>query len=163
MIQRIQSVYLAIVAILSTVSLFSTIGKFVAGGEIVSTFSNFSFSADKEPFSQVESCGPWALGGLLLIVLVLSLLTIGLFNHRMKQVRLTIFSSILLVGYIAVYAFFSWVFQGKLQAVAAPDAEVSFQLCATAVYPVVCLILNIMAIHRIRKDEKLVRSLDRIR
>jgi len=162
MIQRIQSVYLAIVAILSTVSLFSTIGKFVAGGEIVSTFSNFSFSADKEPFSQVESCGPWALGVLLIIVLLLSILTIGLFNHRMKQVRLAVFSSILLVGYIAVYAFFSWVFQGKLQTTA-PDADVHFQLCATAVYPLVCLILNIMAIHRIRKDEKLVRSLDRIR
>ena len=162
MIQRIQSVYLAIVAILSTVSLFSTIGKFVAGGELVSTFSNFSFSADKEPFSQVESCGPWALGVLLIIVLLLSILTIGLFNHRMKQVRLAVFSSILLVGYIAVYAFFSWVFQGKLQTTA-PDADVHFQLCATAVYPLVCLILNIMAIHRIRKDEKLVRSLDRIR
>ncbi len=162
MIQRIQSVYLAIVAILSTVSLFSTIGKFVAGGEIVSTFSNFSFSADKEPFSKVESCGPWALGVLLIIVLLLSILTIGLFNHRMKQVRLAVFSSILLVGYIAVYAFFSWVFQGKLQTTA-PDADVHFQLCATAVYPLVCLILNIMAIHRIRKDEKLVRSLDRIR
>lgn len=162
MIQRIQSVYLAIVAILSTVSLFSTIGKFATGGEIVSTFSNFSFTADKEPFSTIDSCGPWALGVLLIIVLLLSLLTIGLFNHRMKQLRLTIFSSILLVGYIAVYAFFAWVFQGKLQAVA-PAADVHFQLCATAVYPLVCLILNIMAIHGIRKDEKLIRSLDRIR
>jgi hypothetical protein len=32
-----------------------------------------------------------------------------------------------------------------------------------AIFPVISIILNIMAIHNIRKDERLVRSLDRIR
>jgi hypothetical protein len=42
-------------------------------------------------------------------------------------------------------------------------ADVEFQLCAMAIFPVISIILNIMAIHNIRKDERLVRSLDRIR
>lgn len=162
MIQRIQSLYLALAAILSTVSLFSVVGKFVVGGAEAAHFTNFTISADPAQFTTINGSGPWALGALLIIVVLLNVATIFMFNHRMHQLRLTIFSTILLVGYILVYAFFAWLFQGKLQS-AAPDAGIHFQLCASAVYPIVCLILNIMAIHGIRKDERLVRSLDRIR
>ena len=80
----------------------------------------------------------------------------------MRQLRLTIMSSILLVGYILTYAFFVYVYNEKL-ALFPPEAEISFRLSIMGCMPAISLILNILAIHGIRKDEALVRSLDRIR
>lgn len=162
MIQRIQTIYLAIVAILSSVSLFSVIARFTNGADTVAEFTNFSFSTLKEPFTAMTSTGPWALGCILILVILLTIATIFMFNHRMHQLRLTIFNTILLVGYVAVYGFFSWLYLNKLAVVDA-KADVEFQLSAMAIFPVISIILNIMAIHNIRKDERLVRSLDRIR
>lgn len=162
MIQRIQTLYLAIVAILSSVSLFSVIARFTNSADNVAEFTNFSFSTLKEPFTALSCSGPWALGCILILVILLTIATIFMFNHRIHQLRLTIFNTILLVGYVAVYAFFAWLYTNKLAVIDA-KANVEFQLCAMAIFPVISIILNIMAIHNIRKDERLVRSLDRIR
>ncbi len=162
MIQRIQSLYLAIVAVLCLTSLFATMGRYVDGSGVVATFTNFGFAASAAPYAGVESAGPWALGALLGTVAALSLVSVMLFRTRMRQMRLVLFSTILLVGYLLTYAFFAWLYQGMLEE-AAPGAGVRFQLCATMAYPVIGVILNCLAIHGIRKDEALVRSLDRIR
>ena len=158
MIQRLQTVYLAIVAILCAVGLFGTLGRFSAGTQIVATFNNFTFSAP----NVLESAGPYVLGVLLILVFVLSIFSVLLFRKRMRQLRLTIFSTILLVGYVACFVYFTWIYSGKLE-LAMPDSDVSFNLALPALYPVVSIILNILAIRGIRKDEALVRSLDRIR
>lgn len=158
MIQRIQTVYLTIVAILSATVLFAKVGTYMVGAKMVAWFNNFVFNADD---TGVESAGPWALGVILILVILLSVVSIMLFNFRMRQLRLTIFSTILLVGYVATYAFFAWLYQGKLEAAGVED--VSYHLSFMALFPVVSIILNLLAIHGIRKDEALVRSLDRIR
>ena len=158
MIQRIQTVYLAIVAILSATVLFAKVGTYMVGAKMVAWFNNFAFNAEG---TTVESAGPWALGVILLMVILLNIVSIMLFNFRMRQLRLTIFSTILLVGYVTTYAFFAWLYQGKLEAAGVED--VSYHLSFMALLPVVSIILNMLAIHGIRKDEALVRSLDRIR
>ncbi len=162
MIQRLQTLYLLIVFILCIVSLFSTIAGFNAGGEEVATFTNFSFYALKEPFTTVETSGPWALGVIQIVVAILSLVTIIMFTKRVKQMRLTVFNIILLIGYCITYAFFAWLYQQKLNEVQS-QWDVDFQLKLTAIYPLVSVILCILAFRGIRKDEKLVRSLERIR
>lgn len=158
MIQRIQTVYLAIVAILSATVLFAKVGTYMVGAKMVAWFNNFAFNAEG---TTVESAGPWALGVILIMVILLNIVSIMLFNFRMRQLRLTIFSTILLVGYVATYTFFAWLYQGKLEAAGVED--VSYHLSFMALLPVVSIILNMLAIHGIRKDEALVRSLDRIR
>ena len=60
------------------------------------------------------------------------------------------------------YAFIAWVYDSKVEAALQPETY-SFQLTAGAIYPVIVFILNAMAIHYIKKDEALVRSLDRLR
>ena len=78
--------------------------------------------------------------------------------------RLTTFNIILLCGYLVAYAFFAWIYQLKLEEVApAGELKVSFQVRLTAIYPLVSVILCVLAFKGIRKDEKLVRSLERIR
>lgn len=161
MIQRLQTVYLALVIILSFVSLISTIGSYFVEGAQVAAFSNFTFSAEGM-FKGFESAGPWCLGVLLIMVIFLSTLSIMLFRKRMRQLRLTIISTILLVGYAATYAFFAYIYREKMLLVE-PDAELVFHMNFVGTFPVLSIILNALAIHGIRQDEALVRSLDRLR
>lgn len=161
MIQRIQTVYLLLVVILSFVCLISSVGYFTCADEPVAAFSNFTFSA-MGSFANYESAGPFALGILLIMVILLSILSIMLFLHRMRQLRLTIISNILLFGYAATYCAFAYFYKENLQLVA-PDAELVYHMRFATVLPVICFILNCLAIHGIRKDEALIRSLDRLR
>ncbi len=161
MIQRIQTIYLLLVAILSFVCLVSSVGYFTCADETIATFSNFSFSA-QGLFANYESAGPFALGILLIMIILLSLMSIMLYMHRMRQLRLTIISNILLFGYALTYIAFAYFYKENLQLVA-PDAVLVYHLRYSTVLPVICFILNCLAIHGIRKDEALVRSLDRLR
>lgn len=161
MIQRLQTVYLALVVILSFVGLISNVGEYFVTGQSIATFSNFTFNATGD-FKGYESAGPWCLGILLILVIFLSVLSIMLFRKRMRQLRLTIVSTILLVGYVATYALFSYFYKENL-ALIQPAADVVFHVRLIGIFPVLSIILNVLAIHGIRKDEALVRSLDRLR
>lgn len=172
MIQRIQTVYLALVLIFSFVGLISTIGEWTAANEIVASFSNFTFGAAGD-FKALDSTkGPWCLGILLIMVMFLTTMSILLFRKRMRQLRLTIFSTILLVGYVAAYAVFAYYYDLKLDVYAMTayteiegitPLSAIFRIKFAAILPVLSIILNCLAIQGIRKDEALVRSLDRIR
>lgn len=166
MIQRIQTVYLALVLILSFVSLISTIGEWTVGDVVVAHFSNFTFGATDAYKALDAKGGPWCLGVLHILVILLSAMSIMLFRKRMRQLRLTIFSTILLVGYVAAYALFVYYYQLNLDELT-PAATIqlapTFHLRFVAIFPVLSIIFNCLAIQGIRKDEALVRSLDRIR
>ena len=171
MIQRIQTVYLALVLIFSFVGLISTIGEWTVADTVVAHFSNFTFGAEG-PFKALDSTsGPWCLGVLLILVMFLSTMSIMLFRKRMRQLRLTIISTILLVGYVITYAVFAYFYDLNLNLYASTAYEKGIEIAAlptfhlkfVAVFPVLSIILNCLAIQGIRKDEALVRSLDRIR
>ena len=72
MIQRIQTVYLALVAVLCGVSLCSTIGRFANDTEVVASFTNFCFSTD----ANADITGPWPFAVLIIIVLLLTVMSI---------------------------------------------------------------------------------------
>ena len=166
MIQRIQTVYLALVLILSFVGLISTIGEWTVANAVVAHFSNFTFGAEGQFKALDSTSGPWCLGVLLILVMFLSTMSIMLFRKRMRQLRLTIISTILLVGYVATYAVFTYYYQLNLDQLVSTEAESiapTFHLKLISVFPVLSIILNCLAIQGIRKDEALVRSLDRIR
>ncbi|MBO4565549.1 MAG: DUF4293 domain-containing protein [Bacteroidaceae bacterium] len=161
MIQRIQSVYLALVAVLSILGLCLPLAQYFVGTTMVASFNHFVYMPTKG-YDAVGSfsLAPLAFGVLLIIVVLLTLVSIMLFRFRMRQLRLTIFSTLMLVGYVLFYAFLAWKFQLQLAEI---NAEVQYHLCFAAILPVVSIILNCLAIHGIRKDEALVRSLDRLR
>ena len=91
---------------------------------------------------------------LLLISTALSFVTIFLYKKRMLQIRLTVFSSIVLVGYYITCAVF---------AVSTLSAYGSFTPSWSVCLPFVCIILNWLAIRAIGKDEVLVRAYNTIR
>ena len=166
MIQRIQTVYLALVLILSFVGVISTIGEWTVAETVVAHFSNFTFGAEGQ-FKELDSTsGPWCLGVLLIVVMFLTMMSIMLFRKRMRQLRLIIFSTILLVGYVASYAVFVYYYQLNLEQLVPEEPgsmNPTFHLRFVSIFPVLSIIFNCLAIQGIRKDEALVRSLDRIR
>lgn len=70
---------------------------------------------------------PWALFVILLVVAVLAFGTIFLFKKRMLQIRLTIFSTILLIGYYATLVTFIFYVERRVYDI------FSFMDCVSAV------------------------------
>lgn len=149
MIQRIQTVYLLLVAVLMVVSLSLPVGNFIAADYAVTELSNLALiAADGSADYQ-----PWALFALLLLVGALSIGTIFLYKKRMLQIRITLFSSILLIGYYIVLVAFVWMYKGD------DTFAPSWSLCL----PLLSVILNYLAIRAIGKDEMLVKAYERLR
>ena len=91
---------------------------------------------------------------ILLVVAVLAFGTIFLFKKRMLQIRLTIFSTILLIGYYATLVTFIFMLK---------EESMTFSPSWTVCLPLVAIILNWLAIRAIGKDEVLVKAYDRLR
>ena len=152
MIQRIQSVYLLVVTILLVVTMCQPVGSFIAAdGVNASVFKPLGVTLADGSFQST-----WGMFGILLLCAIVALGTILLFRNRMLQVRMTIFNSLLLIGYYIVAAVFWYMLKGKLGA----D---SFQLGWALCLPAVCIILNYLAFRAIFSDEVKVKAADRLR
>lgn len=149
MIQRIQTVYLLIVAILMVLMMSFPAGAFYTDTNVYEMTNLALVDADG-----VSNYAPWALFAILLVIAVLSLVTIFIYRKRMLQIRLTLFNIILLVGYYVtagVFILFSFKDLGNFTP--------SWTLCL----PAVSIILDWLAIRAIGKDEMLVKAYERLR
>lgn len=149
MIQRIQSVYLLVVTILMVICMCSPVGSIIASTNEISEFGNLCITLP----DGTKDYAPWALFAILLVVAALSFGTIFLFKKRMLQIRLTIFSSVMLIGYyLALVAYIFMLAE-----------ETTFSASWTICLPFVGIILNWLAIRGIGADEALVKAYDRLR
>ncbi|MGL5937723.1 MAG: DUF4293 domain-containing protein [Phocaeicola sp.] len=149
MIQRIQTIYLLVVTILLVTTLTLPVGTFVNPDLTLSELTNLTLTeADG-----VKTYAPWALFALLLTASFLSFGTIFLFKKRMLQIRIVIFSTILLMGYYGTFvAFMILLKEGS-----------SFDFSYSVLFPFIAIVLNWLAIRAIGKDEMLVKSYNRLR
>lgn len=154
MIQRIQTVYLFIIAILSVAMLFMPLAVLQSGDQFMSfDATGISTMTTQQP----ELIYPtWGLFALSAIVALVALITIFLFKKRMLQIRLCVFNAILMLGIYGMFGFFIWNLKGQMDNVA---VSLKFALA----FPLVSLILDYLAIRNIGADEALVRSLNRLR
>lgn len=150
MIQRIQSVYLLIVTILLIVCMCNPIGFIIGADNGISEFGNLCFTLPDGS----KDFTPWALFGLLFVAAVLSFMTIFMFKKRMIQIRLSIFNSVLLIGYYIVCAILIFT---------ALADETNFSASWGICLPLIALVLNWLAIRAIGKDEVLVKAYERLR
>ena len=141
MIQRIQTVYLFLSALFTALLLFLplAVGVTVSGGPVRATLWGWTDPASADSLS--SGAVHWIAGGLSVLVLALALVTC------VVQVVLL----------LVVCGLLGWC----LGSFAAPLS--AWSLSAASVFPVVSLILTLLAMRGISKDERLVRSLDRIR
>ena len=149
MIQRIQSVYLLVVTILMVICMCSPIGSIITNANEISELGNLCITFP----DGTKDYSPWALFVILLVVAALSFVTIFLFKKRMLQIRLTIFSSVMLIGYyLALVAYIFMLAENT-------TFSASWSVCL----PLVGIILNWLAIRGIGADEALVKAYDRLR
>ena len=149
MIQRIQSVYLLIVAILSVIVISNPVGSFIGTDNSIIEFTNLSLISQ----DGTESYEPWALFAIQMISAIISLVTIFLYKKRMVQIRFTLFNIILAVGYYATLVTFVFMLKGESTFVP------SWAVCL----PFVGIVLDWLAIRAIGKDEMLVKAYERLR
>ncbi len=153
--QRIQTVYLVLVAVLSATLLFFPVAGLHHGDE------GSVFELNVKGISLVTSQGPellngaWVLTAITVLIPLLSVVTILLFKKRILQIRLVIFTLVLLAGYYGLLFIYLWQY-GKV-------LEASMYLEIIASFPLICIVLDVLALRAIGRDEALVKSLNRIR
>lgn len=152
MIQRIQSVYLLIVTGLLIAAMCLPVGHFIAADGI--TECVFKPLGVTLPDAGLHST--WGLFGILFLSAVIAFCTIFLFRNRMLQVRMTVFSSILLIGYYITFFVFMIMLKDDLDAM-------SFQLGWALCLPAISIILNYLSFRAIYRDEVMVKAADRLR
>jgi hypothetical protein len=149
MIQRIQTLYLLAVVALGIALIWLPVLQFVSpeGTDL----QVYELSA----LGGVPLQGIWGLTVTTVLIPLLALVDIFLYKKRLLQARLNIFTVMLCLGYYGVLAIYVW--QAKLA------LGVEWHVLPWASFPLVCMVLTLMATRRILKDEALVRAADRIR
>ena len=150
MIQRIQTLYLLAVVALGIALIFLPVLQLVTPEE-AAELQIYELSA----VGGTPLQGLWGLLLTTILIPALALVDIFLYKKRILQARLNIFTVMLCLGYYGVLAIYVW--QAKLA------LGVEWHILPWASFPLICMVLTLMATRRILKDEALVRAADRIR
>lgn len=155
MIQRIQSLYLLLTTLLSLLFLKGSFLNFIdkSGSVIKITFGGIIKDTGEQGFEVVEKLLP--LTALIILIPAISLVIIFIFKNRKIQLWLALSVIILIVGFIFVSIFYSWFVITEYGAEIVPGFKM--------VIPVLILIFAILAYRGIRKDDRLIKSYDRLR
>ena len=154
MIQRIQSIYLLLVAILSAAMFFLPI-SYVATSANVFSLSCLGFTA-APPFNGLH-VSTWTFALIGALIPIVALATIFLYKKRKLQIRLAIVNFLLMDVFYLLMICLMFLADKRLGL----PSRWGYNLVACL--PAICMILTFLAIKGIQKDEKLVRSLDRLR
>jgi len=156
MIQRAQSVYLLLVTILMSFSIIFPYAEFyLADGRhiLFASHSIISF-IDGSIANIIKGSIPLLL--LFIIAGIVSFVNIFFFSRRPLQMRLCVLNTLFLIAQISLIAFYYYSVKSDL-----PLLVKSFKL--PAIFPLVGIILNLIAYRAIKHDEELVNSYKRIR
>lgn len=147
MIQRIQTIYIFIAAVLTGLLLKLNFAELAVNGELYVFNAKGIISGEQILFNGLP------ILGFIGLITLLHLMVIFLYKKRIFQIRILGFTMILLLGLVGVTLYFLYA--------AYDNAEVIFKV--PMVFPVIAFILDYLAIRAIGKDEALIRSLNRIR
>ncbi len=151
MIQRIQSVYWLVITVLLVVTMLSPLGFFTeAGGAFDSVLKPLGISLADGGYEST-----WGLFAILLLNAVVAFATIFLYKNRMLQVRMSVFSALLQIGFYVAAGVFIYMLKDDLQA--------SFRPGWVLALPLICIILNYLAFRATYADEVMVRASERLR
>lgn len=166
MIQRIQSLYLFVAAMLLLSLFFFPIVSFSVFNDAVEEFIKFMpFGiTTTELNSPMELVPTFYYGVLLSLALLLTVLAIFSFTRRWIQIRLCFFVMVLELGvqvFIGYYCFKANVLPEMYRLIDVEATPVVYS--PVCVVPVAAIVLTYLAFRGILKDELLIKSLNRIR
>lgn len=157
MIQRKQTLFLALAAVVAGLAnLFPFATYSVADLQVVFRSTGL-FLGDGAPLEEASPKVPFA--AVLGLLAVLPLVTIFLYRDRAHQVRFVRFTYLFALGALA----FGVITDRSIQVYMAGRGEVEVVYGPAFAAPVLVLLLAFLAERGIRKDEALIRSMDRIR
>ena len=152
MLQRPQTLYLLLVAILSILLLTGPLAFFsLEGATYVLEHSGLT-----APDGMKMELATWPMTTLFVAGTALAFLNIFFYKHRIRQMRVAIFLIFLFIGMLAMIYYYVAVAKGQLD-----GALVLYRW--RVVIPPIAAILTYLAFRRIRRDELLVKAYDRIR
>ena len=152
MIQRIQSLYLLLVAAAMITVAVMPLGLLRVDGfeEQYAAFATIS-----QGHAGVTGFPVWGLGGLALFSALLALMALFLYKQREKQTTLCMVNGFLIGLYYIAFVIFYFSIQRGTDADFAPSVFVAL--------PLIALLFNILSMKAISKDIALLASLDRLR
>jgi len=155
MIQRIQSLYLSLITL---ISLLFIKGSYLVFSEKSGSFIRVTFNGIfRDNMGQnpdlIEKMLP--LSALIILIPVISLITVFVFKSRKIQMRLSLILIILIIIFVAALIYVSFGTISKFDATIIPGIKM--------ILPILLFVLSILAYMGIRKDDLLVKSYDRLR
>jgi len=154
MIQRIQTLYLLVAFLLVAACFFIPVAEIsIPGGELFSFNLRGFQMLQGVSGSIVEKTITLLIAGIIICCILL--IAIFLFKNRILQIRLSVYGMVLPAGLTFLFFFVLNSIKKNL------NATIYYQIAF--VFPLLAGILCFLAIQAIRKDEKLVKSYDRIR
>lgn len=161
MLQRIQTVFLLLVIVTLGAFIFTPIWS-VENPDTQEIHRLYALShqyTDTSTNEVVDEYIPYASTALLtLIVIVIAAYEIKRYDNRLLQMKLSALNSLLLAGIIGLTILFATRGQDNW----IPEYVGNYNIPGFYL-PLIAMIWNILANRFIRRDEKLVRSVDRIR
>jgi hypothetical protein len=147
MIQRIQTVYLFVSALIIASVMKLKLVDLSVNNELYTFTARGIYNGENLVFNGL------AIFIFIWVIVLLHLFVIFRYKKRILQIRILVFTMILMLGLFGMFFYFAYTgFTG---------AKAAFKI--PVVFPVVAVILDYLAIRAIGKDEALVRSLNRIR
>jgi len=158
MLQRIQTLYLAIVAIACILLFFFPLANYY--DELQGNYKFFIYgvqSMDPEPKVSFPAYFTIPLIFLVVVSFIFSVVTIFLYKNRPMQIRICAFNVLANIVLIMVIFFF---YATRIKTMTQIEPEYAYSGMAL---PLISLALLVLASRAIRKDESLVKSADRLR
>lgn len=154
MIQRIQSFYLFLsaIAMVSMVLFPFAEGFSTEGNDLLLKSSGLSLNGTVATELKLNTL---PLLVLILIISLISLTTLFSYKNRIRQIRLSVYNLVLMIG----LGFMTWFYVTRFAKLTESHINYKFPI----ILPAIAIILTFLAYKAIKKDEKLVRSIDRIR
>lgn len=155
MIQRIQSLYLSLIFLLSLVFVQGSYLSFAdkSGSQIKITITNIVRDSGLQDITVLEK--PFPLTVILILIPIISLITIFLFKNRKIQIWLSLALIFIIAAFIGTASYYAWIVTTKYSAEIVPGIKM--------ILMPVMLIFAVLAYRGIKKDDNLVKSYDRLR
>ncbi len=161
MIQRIQTVYLFISFLAACLVYFFPLATYTLGSTVddyLGTITFYMYTLSKQPETlEVSYKMLFHLPLILLSVVVLLLTVFSVFQYkkRLKQLKLVNFAILLTIVIIVLLFFYT----DKIS----KDTGITASYGMGSVFPLISLVFLILATRGIKHDERMVKSMDRLR
>jgi glucan phosphoethanolaminetransferase (alkaline phosphatase superfamily) len=160
MIQRVQTIFLFLVVICMGVTIGSTLwvqnqtGSGTADSWELTAFVLNNLDSTGEV---IQSSSKWYIATLASFAGLLALISIFQYKNRNRQMMFNMINSLIMVGLVVAVFLTTNGINSAINAVESGSYQLGFWVILAA------MVFNMLANRFIRKDEALVRSVDRIR